>query len=120
MITREAPKTWLEGSSGVRASLLPGGRHCPMAEGQASHMAASVWGLGGKKAWRFIVPSIDFDLHFPLCCGHVSMPRASVPQGIGLPPPAGVGSKRSFLAEWLGEGEVCGPGRVSFAPYTYF
>lgn len=36
---------------GVRASLLPGGCHCQMAEGQASHMAASVWGLGGKGGW---------------------------------------------------------------------
>lgn len=64
--------------------------------------------LEGKKARWLIVPKIDFDQCFPLCCGHVSMPRTSVPQRIGLPPPVGVGSKRSFLAEWLGEAEVCG------------
>lgn len=65
--------------------------------------------LEGKKAGRLIIPSIDFALHFPLCCGHVSMPRASVPRRIDLRP-AGVDNKRSFLADWLDEGEVCRSG----------
>lgn len=75
--------------------------------------------LEGKAAGQLIIPNIGFHLHFPIRCGHVSMPRASVSQRTDLPPPAGVVSKRRFLAEWLGEGEVCGSW-VSFAPYTYF